>query len=232
MATNFVQEGTVLDLAAPYDRTAGQGALIGSVFGVALNTVVSAATGQFQVEGVFDLTKTSAQAWVLGDRIYWDDTNKRCDNDPTKGPLIGVAVAVAANPSSTGRVRLNEGVPGLDEAAQGAQIADLTDNSGGASADGTIGVVTVPTALTGAGSGTANGALEAEGTLSTGGGNTYSDAAVNAVLSKIENNIMELATSQSANITAITAARDGLKELATKVNAILAALRTAGIIKT
>lgn len=47
-------------------------------------------------------------------------------------------------------------------------------------------------ALTGTSSGTANGALEAEGTVSTAGGNTYTDAAVNTVLGKIENNIAEV----------------------------------------
>lgn len=126
MATNYIQDGDVLTLTAPYQRNSGLGALVGSIFGVSLGTVASGATGEFAVEGVFSLAKTSAQAWSVGDRIYWDDTNKRCDTDPTVGPLIGCATAAAANPSSTGYVRLNEGVPGLDEAKQGAQVADVT----------------------------------------------------------------------------------------------------------
>lgn len=119
-----------------------------------------------------------------------------------------------------------------DAALVGAAVASLTDSSGGASADGTIGAITVPTALTGAGSGTANGALEAEGTVSTAGGNTYADSAVNTVFGKLENNIMELAASQTANITAITASRDAVKELATKLNALILSLRNAGVIAT
>ncbi len=47
--------------------------------------------------------------------------------------------------------------------------------------------------LAGAGSGAADGTLEAEGLLATVGGNTYADADVNAILTKIENNIAELA---------------------------------------
>ena len=41
---------------------------------------------------------------------------------------------------------------------------------------------------------------------------------------------MELAASQTANITAITAARDAVKELATKFNTLLAELRAAGVL--
>ena len=50
---NKIQNGDVLSLAAPYDRTSGQGALIGSIFGVSVTDVLSGATGQFAVESVF-----------------------------------------------------------------------------------------------------------------------------------------------------------------------------------
>jgi predicted RecA/RadA family phage recombinase len=39
MASNFKQMGEVLDLAAPYDRTSGQGAQVGQIFGVAARAV-------------------------------------------------------------------------------------------------------------------------------------------------------------------------------------------------
>ncbi|MEI6358665.1 MAG: capsid cement protein, partial [Verrucomicrobiota bacterium] len=142
MAKNYVQPGKVLTLTAPYDRlAAGLGAQVGSLFGVALGIVLSGAAGEFATEGVWTLAKTSAQAWTVGQKIYWDNSNKRCDSDSTVGQLIGVATAVAANPSSTGDVRLNESVPSTLEGPQAAE-ANLTDNSGGAAADGTIGAVT------------------------------------------------------------------------------------------
>ena len=111
MATNYVQLGKVLSLTAPYDRTTGQGMQVGNLFAVALGTALSGAAIQGQVDGVWTLAKTSAQAWTIGQPIYWDNTNKRCDSDPSLGQLIGVASAVAANPSSTGTVRLNGTVP-------------------------------------------------------------------------------------------------------------------------
>lgn len=108
MATNYVQPGKVLSLIAPYNRTAGQGALVGSIFGVSLGTVLSGAVGEFHVgAGVFSLAKTSGQAWSVGQKIYWDNSNKQCDSDASLGQFIGVATAIAANPSSTGQVLLN-----------------------------------------------------------------------------------------------------------------------------
>jgi predicted RecA/RadA family phage recombinase len=182
---NYVQESEVVDLPAPYDRLSGQGALIGSKFGVAKVDVLSGVTAAFLLEGVVDLAATSAQVWAVGDKIYWDDTNKRADNVATVGLLIGVATLAKANPGAIGRVLLNESV----SAVSGTQAAIA--------------------ALTGAGGGTANGSLVDEGTLATAGGNTYSDAAVNTVFGKVKDNIAELAA---------------------KVEAIRAALHTAGII--
>lgn len=129
MASNYVQRGETLTLVAPYQRDTGLGALVGSIFGVALQTVANAVEGEFAVEGVWDLAKTSAQAWTQGQKIYWDNGNKRCDSDSTVGQLIGTAVDAADNPSSTGRVRLNGTAPATAEGPQGA-IAALTDNTG------------------------------------------------------------------------------------------------------
>jgi predicted RecA/RadA family phage recombinase len=39
--------------------------------------------------------------------IYWDDTAKNFTTVSTSNKIVGVAVAAASNPSSTGIVRLN-----------------------------------------------------------------------------------------------------------------------------
>lgn len=151
MATNYKQPGSVLDLAAPYDRTTGEGALIGAIFGVALSTVLNTVTGQFKTDGVWSLAKTSAQAWTVGAKIYWDNTNKRCDTDSTVGMLIGTAVEAADNPSSTGVVRLNGAAPATAEGPQAA-IADLTEASGaiGGTSDGDLTALVDPSGDAGA----------------------------------------------------------------------------------
>lgn len=108
---NAVQDGEVLKLAAPYDRLSGQGAKIGSIFGVAAVDVLSGVEASFAVEGVFELAKTDSQAWTLGAKIYWDDATKLCTTGAGAGAnlLIGVATeAVAATAGLIlGKVRLN-----------------------------------------------------------------------------------------------------------------------------
>lgn len=104
---NFIQNGDVVTLTAPYNVTSGGGLLVGSVFGVATNDAASGAEIETKLTGVYSLAKTSAQAWTQGALIYWDNTNKVCTTTSTDNKLIGTAMAVAANPSATGIVRLN-----------------------------------------------------------------------------------------------------------------------------
>lgn len=105
---NYSQEGEVLTLVASRAITSGEGMLAGSIFGVATGTFTSGATGEFQTCGVMLMAKMSAQAWAVGDVVYWDNTLFVCSSDSSVGPRIGAATAVAANPSSTGYVKLNE----------------------------------------------------------------------------------------------------------------------------
>lgn len=104
---NYVQPGDVVTCTAPYAVASGGGFLVGAMFAVAANAAANGATVEGKTNGVFDLPKTSAQAWTFGVRVYWDDANKVATTTSAGNTLIGVAVAVAANPSATGRVRLN-----------------------------------------------------------------------------------------------------------------------------
>lgn len=104
---NFIQPGECLDLVAPYALASGDGALIGEIFGVATKDIALGATGAFCVEGVFALNKTAVQAWVTNQPVYWNVTTRLADSDPSTGPRIGVSTAVAANPTSSGRVLLD-----------------------------------------------------------------------------------------------------------------------------
>lgn len=103
----YIQPGHTITAAASRDVEPGDGMLIGTMFGVSLGTYVSGDTGEFHTCGVHELEKTSAQAWTVGAAIYWDNTNFVCTTTSTSNKLIGAATEAAANPSSTGRVRLN-----------------------------------------------------------------------------------------------------------------------------
>jgi len=114
---NFVQAGDTITVAAPYDRTSGQAAQVGQLFGVCTADSLSGADVALKTSGIFDLNKIGSQAWTVGQLIYWDNTNKRCTNVATGNLLIGAAVSAVDNAagSTTGRVRLN-GVTRANEA--------------------------------------------------------------------------------------------------------------------
>lgn len=110
---NYVAPGKTLTLAAPYVLTSGQGALVGTVFGVAATDIANGVRGEFDVVGVFDLTKATGQAWTEGATLYWDNTAKNVTTTSTSNTKIGVALAndaigtMAASADTVGRVRLN-----------------------------------------------------------------------------------------------------------------------------
>jgi predicted RecA/RadA family phage recombinase len=105
---NYVQRGENVTLAAPYAVASGAGALVGSLFGVASTTLGNGESGEFVTTGVFDLAKVGSQAWTVGAKIYWDDTNKYCTTTASGNTLIGVALAAVGSGAgeTIGRVRL------------------------------------------------------------------------------------------------------------------------------
>jgi predicted RecA/RadA family phage recombinase len=103
----YAQKGETLTLTAPYDVASGAAFKVGSIIAIATSAALSGATVEGLTEGVVDVAKVSAQAWTVGAAVYWDDTAKLMTTTSTSNTLAGVATAVAANPSATGRVRLN-----------------------------------------------------------------------------------------------------------------------------
>jgi predicted RecA/RadA family phage recombinase len=111
---NYIQPGNAITAAAPYQRNAGQGALLGgSLFGVAVDTVASGATGVFWTEGVYELTKLSgaSESFTLGTRIFWDNTNKRLTVVSTSNVCVGVVTEAAATDAVVARIKLQPTTP-------------------------------------------------------------------------------------------------------------------------
>lgn len=105
----FIQPGQTVTLSAPYDVVSGACLKVGAIVGVAANDAISGAEVEVMLTGVHDLAKAASQAWAIGAKIYWDDTNKVATTTATSNTLIGVALLpVAGGASHTiGRVRLN-----------------------------------------------------------------------------------------------------------------------------
>lgn len=107
---NYQQPGDNLTIPAPASVSSGDGVKVGVLFGVAVSDADSGDDVVIATKGVYELPKTSAQAWTVGAAIYW--TGSACTTATTAGNLlIGVAAEAAANPSGTGMVRLNGAAP-------------------------------------------------------------------------------------------------------------------------
>ena len=102
---NYVQDGLTIPVIAPANVSAGQGVLIGSLFGIANGDALSGAEVLINVRGVFDMAKTAAQAWTVGQLIYWSGTAATTVVGTNK--LIGVCIRVELAAATVGRVRLN-----------------------------------------------------------------------------------------------------------------------------
>jgi predicted RecA/RadA family phage recombinase len=104
---NFLQVGDTVTVAAPADVSSGDLVVAGSLFGVAATDAASGKPVEIVTTGVFTLPKTSAQAWTLGVKVYWDSENAVLTTTASTNLFIGHAVAAAANPSAAGDVRLS-----------------------------------------------------------------------------------------------------------------------------
>jgi predicted RecA/RadA family phage recombinase len=128
MSTKAVQIGDFITLTAPTGGvTVNKGVLIGDAFVVALMTAAVGVSFTGATKGVFSLDKPSTEVWAEGDKIYWDNANTRVTNVPTAGgACVGYAVAAAANPSSTGKVRVGWSATVLGEGSSPAPASYAT----------------------------------------------------------------------------------------------------------
>lgn len=104
---NYVSPGHHLTVTAAADVLSGQMVVMGALYGVAQETAAAGDSVTLVRTGVFELPKTSAQAWTVGAKLYWDATNSVCSTTASGNTLIGFATAVAANPSAVGLVSLD-----------------------------------------------------------------------------------------------------------------------------
>jgi predicted RecA/RadA family phage recombinase len=107
MAKNFVQDGDLLTVTAPAVVKSGDLVKVGNIAGVAIADAASGDQVTLKTTGVWSLGKTSAQAWAEGEQVYLLSNGKVANASAAGAQLVGVAVAVAANPSAEGLVRLN-----------------------------------------------------------------------------------------------------------------------------
>ena len=117
MATNYVQEGNVIEFTATQAYSSGDVVVIGGLLGIALNNVANGAQGQAQIKGVFSVPKVSAAVIAAGESLTYDVSASEFDDDQATaaaGDITGpaaVAVEAKGNGDTTISILLT-GVPG------------------------------------------------------------------------------------------------------------------------
>lgn len=104
---NFVSSNKVHTLTAPATVVSGTAYKVGLFIVVAQADAVSGQPFACVSKGTFEYAKTSAQAWTEGALLYWDDSAKVFTTTSSGNTLCAKAGAVAANPSTTGIVILD-----------------------------------------------------------------------------------------------------------------------------
>lgn len=101
----FIQTGDIVEVIAPADVKSGDLVEVGKLVGIACADALSGAPVNIKTSGVFTVKKVSAQAWTVGAPVYV--ASGEATTTASTNTLIGHALAIAANPSATGVVRLS-----------------------------------------------------------------------------------------------------------------------------
>lgn len=106
---NQVQRGDNITVTATAAVKAGEGVLMGNLFGIAAGDATIGDPLDLVTVGVFRMDKVEADAFTIGARAYWDEAAKlvTTDDDTGGNHEIGLAVIDAANPSGAVNVRLH-----------------------------------------------------------------------------------------------------------------------------
>ena len=173
-ASSTIYRGDAVGLTAGYARQLVAGDLFGGF--ASAKAVGTSANGGVNVnvirEGFIELAVTSAAVTDIGKGVWASDSNTF-----SLTPSTGTRIGVVARYVSSG-VCLVKFI--AQRASGGGGIIALTDSSGGAAANDTIGAVTAPTALTDNGGGTADATVASQAapttlTDSTGQSGTHDD---------------------------------------------------------
>ena len=104
---NYIQKGDVLTLTAPYSLKGGEGFKVGNIFAIAAGDAEQGNQVEGALTGVFALVKQADSVCAIGDKLYWDDSNRRITATASGNKLVGVAVVAADNGTTTATLRLS-----------------------------------------------------------------------------------------------------------------------------
>jgi predicted RecA/RadA family phage recombinase len=129
---NYVMDGEVVTMEAPYDLANGEAVQVGSVFGVSAKEAKLGEAVDLSTVGVFDLVAESTQSYLPGTELFWDAAKKRITSVSGVGSCVGVCMAPKAAGTAVVRTKLAPVFRGLTSdpaslvAVRGADDATFT----------------------------------------------------------------------------------------------------------
>lgn len=98
---NLVQDGMIIELAAPADRLPGEIVCVGSIVGIAVGAALATKPVRVRLEGVFDnLPLKSGDTFSAGALVYYDAANDELTTTAGSNKKFGAALG-------GGKFRLN-----------------------------------------------------------------------------------------------------------------------------
>jgi predicted RecA/RadA family phage recombinase len=104
----YIQNGHFITVTTPAGGiAAGDGLIVGSIFGIAAYSSTEGDTLELATKGVYKLPKATSAVLTVGARVAWDNTAKEV-NTPGAGRFpIGIATEAAGNGITSVAVRLD-----------------------------------------------------------------------------------------------------------------------------
>lgn len=103
---NYIQPGDTVTLTAPANLESGEAFAVGGIFGVAAFAADSGDPVEAKRTGIFELPKTTGEAWTAGQRLYWNAGTKKLTTNEGTNLFVGAAAEDAIDAATTGRALL------------------------------------------------------------------------------------------------------------------------------
>jgi predicted RecA/RadA family phage recombinase len=103
---NYIQPGHAITVIAPYDVAAGDGLVVGGIFGAAIAPAAQGMPVGVMTEGVVEIKADASAVGGLGAEALWDPANRRITTTSAGVMLVGYLAAPKVAGKTTVAVRL------------------------------------------------------------------------------------------------------------------------------
>ena len=108
MGNQYIQDGEFLDYTPGSAVAAGEVVLLTDRVFVAPRPIAASTLGVVATRGVFNLQKTTGEAWTQGQKLYWAAGTSKVTTTASTNKVIGYAAAAAASGDTEGKVLLGQ----------------------------------------------------------------------------------------------------------------------------